>query len=150
MARARCCIASTVMGCFLAAGASLSAADFIRGDANRDGVVSIADAGRLARYLSYQVPPECDNAADFNDNSYLDWVDLAQTLGFLFLGNNPPPAPYPAPGADPTANEFPLPCDASASVPLEDPLAALKVLDAVAPGGNSGQAVITIALSNSE
>ncbi|MBI4605503.1 MAG: hypothetical protein HY721_26355 [Planctomycetes bacterium] len=132
----------------MAAGAPLGAADFVRGDANSDGVLSVSDAPYLLGYifLGYR-PLECDAAADANDDGVLDLTDSVFGLVAQFRGGSPPPAPFPGAGPDPTPDDLPCPSYGSGS-PLEDPAAALIVRDAAAPGGASRRVAIPIALSS--
>ena len=46
--------------------------------------------------------PECEDAADINDDGLIDLSDSVHTLFFVFLGGTPPPKPFPRPGIDPT------------------------------------------------
>lgn len=75
---------------------------FVRGDANRDDSVDIADALALTGEL---FGPErevfCFEAADTNDDAQFDVADVVYLLSHLFFGGAPPAAPYPECGADP-------------------------------------------------
>jgi len=88
---------------FASSGASL-ATDFIRGDANSDGNVTISDVTRTLAWLFLGGgEPECVNSADSDDNGYFPNItDGVTTLNTLFLGNLPHLSPFPAPGPDPT------------------------------------------------
>ena len=46
--------------------------------------------------------PNCNDAADANDDGSIDVSDVISILGFQFNGTSPPPAPFPACGVDPT------------------------------------------------
>jgi hypothetical protein len=83
---------------------------FIRGDANRDAAVDISDALFILLYL-FQGPVEstCRDALDADDRQAIEITDAIYLLSFLFQGGPSPPAPYPAPGLDPTADD-PLGC----------------------------------------
>ena len=89
--------------------------DFIRGDANDDGVLNVSDAVFTLSFLFIgDEQPECLAANDTNDDGTLNITDVIRTLNFLFLGGtDAPPAPFPDPGADPTRDlgcrEPPLP-----------------------------------------
>jgi len=123
--------------------------DFVRGDSNSDGRVSIADVYAGLAYLFWEESPvpECQAATDANDNGDHDITDAAFMLSYLNLGTSPPPPPFPLPGPDPTPDG--LPCESYGNgSPLSDPAARLEVL----PGSTSGEdglATVTIALSSS-
>ena len=74
-------------------------ADFVRGDANADGTVSLADAVTLTRF---QHELRCRDAADANDDERTDLCDATFLMRTLFFGEVDLPAPYPVPGDDPT------------------------------------------------
>ncbi len=79
-------------------------ADFIRGDADRSGSLTISDAVVQLKFLFDErgdVP--CSDAADSNDDGVIDIRDALATLGHLFLRES---LPYPAttPGPDPTCD----------------------------------------------
>ena len=46
----------------------------------------------------------CEDAADANDDGALNVADAVYGLTYLFSGGGPPPAPFPEPGVDPTAD----------------------------------------------
>jgi hypothetical protein len=80
---------------------------FVRGDANNDGALEMADAvltldvlfrgrGRLF----------CEKAADADDDGHLRVTDAIATLQRLFLGGDPLPHPSPGCGVDWTADEL--------------------------------------------
>jgi len=79
-------------------------ASFIRGDANRDGGADLSDAVFVLVHLFLGGPMACPDAADSNDDGALDISDPIGILDYLFLGGSPPPAPFPAAGADPTGD----------------------------------------------
>jgi len=80
---------------------------FIRGDANRDGAVQIADAITVLGVLFQgQVADPCADAADANDDGSVDIGDAIWTLAYLFSGGPAPPAPSAAPGPDRTADSL--------------------------------------------
>lgn len=80
---------------------------FIRGDANGDGAVNIADAiGTLNSLFDPGTPPlPCDDAADANDDGDKNIADAISILGFLFTGAGDLPAPFPTAGFDPTPTD---------------------------------------------
>ncbi|OUU22713.1 MAG: hypothetical protein CBC13_07380 [Planctomycetia bacterium TMED53] len=75
---------------------------FIRGDANLDSDLNIADAETILGALHLGQTLDCEDAADCNDDGNLDISDVVSVLQFLFSGSPSPPAPYPDPGGDPT------------------------------------------------
>ena len=113
-------VTSLVLGLLLASmSPSASDADtlpFVRGDANADGNVDIADPILGLNYSFLGGPaPTCLRAADSNgDGDAAGISDAVFTLTFSFLGGPPPPAPFPECGtaADdgPSCDAF-LPCD---------------------------------------
>ena len=76
---------------------------FIRGDANGDGAVDIADPSATLGFLFLgDAAPGCLEAANANDEGDIDISDAVHTLNYLFLGGEPIPPPFPGEGADPT------------------------------------------------
>jgi len=73
-----------------------SGKEFVRGDANADGVVDIADAIFLLNYLfAGGDDPPCMAAADANGTREVNIADAVFLLNMLFGGGPQPPAPYP-------------------------------------------------------
>lgn len=80
------------------------AVGFVRGDANGDGAVDIADAIHTLGHLFAAGPePGCRDAADANDDGRLDLSDTICVLLHLFGGRTFDP-PLGACGADATAD----------------------------------------------
>ena len=80
---------------------------FLRGDVNNDGRISLTDSLMLRRYFFTGArEPTCRDAADFNDDGVMNLSDMVGVAGFAFLGRNPPAAPYPAVGVDPTDDDL--------------------------------------------
>ncbi len=76
---------------------------FIRGDANRDGTVEIADPITVLGVLFQgMAPSNCPDASDANDDGSVDVGDVIWTLAYLFSGGAPPSSPFPAEGPDRT------------------------------------------------
>jgi hypothetical protein len=76
---------------------------FVRGDANFDDTVDIADAVFVLGYLFLGGrAPLCEDAADADDNGRIEISDGIRTLNHLFLGTVTLPAPYPEAGEDPS------------------------------------------------
>jgi hypothetical protein len=87
---------------------------FIRGDVDADGDLTMADLIRLQ-----QGPPfMCDDAADINDDGIQDIGDLMYFVQFIYHGGPPPPSPFPGCGTDPTLDGLgcanPPPCPGGA------------------------------------
>jgi len=89
---------------------SMPPPEFVRGDANDNGALSISDPIFLLSYLfAGGTEPPCEDAADANDDGILDLSDPVSILGYLFMGGEiPPPSPPGPPGPDPTLD--PLGC----------------------------------------
>lgn len=83
------------------------AADFIRGDANADGRLSIADFRLLVNRLFTAGPlPPCLDATDVDDDGKSDIADAVLVLEALFTRDGMIPAPFPAVGPDPTPDDL--------------------------------------------
>lgn len=80
---------------------------FVRGDANADRATDISDAIFVLDFLFLggAAPPRCRDAGDVNDSGSIDVSDAVAMLAALFQGGPPIPAPFPAPGRDPTGND---------------------------------------------
>jgi hypothetical protein len=82
-------------------------ASFIRGDANDDGGVDLADAVSVLLYLFQgQTTPYCTDASDADDSGALTISDPIVILQFLYQGSSTMAAPYPLKGYDSTADEL--------------------------------------------
>jgi hypothetical protein len=82
-----------------------TAATFIRGDANADDRINLADANFISNFLSLSGPtPPCLDAADANDDGEVTTDDATYILNFAAVGGAPPPPPFPEAGPDPTAD----------------------------------------------
>ncbi len=77
---------------------------FLRGDANLDAVIDLADAETILNASVLGAPLSCRDAADVNDDGVLDVSDVVTILQFLFSGSPPPPLPFPDPGEDTTVD----------------------------------------------
>lgn len=80
---------------------------FLRGDANGDLGVNIADAVFLLNSLFVPGSPEvpCSDGGDVNDDGGLNIADAVYLLNALFVpGSSPIPDPNPECGEDPTAD----------------------------------------------
>jgi hypothetical protein len=79
---------------------------FVRGDADASGAINITDGIFILNFLFLGgATPICRDAADADDSGSTNITDGIFVLNFLFLGGDDPFAPYPACGADPTADE---------------------------------------------
>ena len=86
---------------------------FVRGDANLDEDIDIADPiHTLAHLFQGGQDFSCADASDSNDDGEVDISDAVYLLVFLFQGGTPPPEPHPAAGPDPTADS--MTCSAGA------------------------------------
>jgi hypothetical protein len=81
---------------------------FIRGDANRDDQVDIADAIYIIQELfgTQNRGWPCPNSGDANEDDSLNISDGIYLINFLFLGTAPPPWPFPEKGYDPDPTRF--------------------------------------------
>ena len=76
---------------------------FVRGNANGDHCVDIADVVFIVRYLfRHGRAPAPLDAADVNDDGKVDVSDGVYLVRYLFLNGPPPPPPFPLAGLDPT------------------------------------------------
>jgi hypothetical protein len=89
-----------------ASAVTLACPDFLRGDVNADGTVSMSDMLMQLRIsMADPVLHRCKDAADLIDDDAIDVCDEVAYIDYLF--ENPDwtaliPAPFPAPGHDPT------------------------------------------------
>ncbi len=82
-------------------------ATFVRGDANLDGLLELADSVRIFTFLFLGGEGlACQDAADSNDTGSLDVSDGIFVLGYLFLGSREPSPPFPERGVDPTEDDL--------------------------------------------
>ncbi len=83
---------------------------FLRGDADADGKVTLADAVRILDYLFRgERGFTCIDAADVDDQGELEVTDAIVLLRYLFLGGPKLYPPFPDCGFDPTVDKF-VPC----------------------------------------
>lgn len=75
---------------------------FIRGDANSDLLINLADPIRTLDYLFQGNPVPCLAALDTNDDEGLDLADPIYGLSYLFSTGPAPAAPFPGCGLDAT------------------------------------------------
>jgi hypothetical protein len=99
---------------------------FIRGDANRDGTVSISDVTLVTAYLFVSGGFHCMDAFDADDDGDVDLEDPIFLLEAL-MGGPIFPEPFPVAGADPTPEDS-LGCDGvPGPAPRLDPTFAIEV-----------------------
>lgn len=79
---------------------------FVRGDANGDGAVDIADAIATLLCLFLGQSMKCEDALDANDDGAVDISDPLRGLEFLFRDGSAPAAPFPDRGPDGTADDL--------------------------------------------
>jgi hypothetical protein len=79
---------------------------FSRGDSNRDRSFNISDpvATLIFLFIGDDVESFCPDAADSDDDGHVLLPDAVLSLNYLFLGGQPPSAPFPAQGIDPTVD----------------------------------------------
>ncbi len=136
-------VAATIIAAMCLAGParSLLAADdptgptaeFLRGDVNRDGRVSMADVIYLRRYLFLGAePPVCFDAVDASDDGVVDLKDAIHIIRAIMEGVILP-EPFPLPGLDPTEDGYT--CGPAEIVPGEFTDDLLRVADVEAAPG---------------
>ncbi len=79
---------------------------FVRGDVTRDGRLNISDVVSILRFLFQGLEEVCADAVDVNDSGTTDVTDAIVLLDFIFMRGEPPAAPFPDPGIDPTADDL--------------------------------------------
>jgi len=80
---------------------------FIRGDANYNQSVDIADAIFVLAFLfSGGSAPSCPDSADSNDDGAINIGDSIYVLSFLFSAGPTLPYPFPGLGIDPTEDSL--------------------------------------------
>ncbi len=80
---------------------------FIRGDANGDNSIDIADPVYNLTYLFQAGPQQCLSTQDTNADDSVDIADPIYNLTYLFQSGPAPPAPFPSCGSSAGT----LPCD---------------------------------------
>ena len=107
---------------------------FIRGDANTDGVLNIADGIKILATLFQSDPMNCQASGDVNDDGLLNIADAISVFDHLFSGAAQPPAPYPDCGVDPTSPGL-LSCNSfDLCLPSTDRATAAHILRRIAYG----------------
>ncbi|MBI4584679.1 MAG: hypothetical protein HY717_11750 [Planctomycetes bacterium] len=85
---------------------STSQPRFVRGDANGDAGVDLADAVRVLLALFAGAATSCQDAHDADDNGLLEIADALAILQYLFLKGPPLLPPFPARGVDTTTDDL--------------------------------------------
>ncbi|MGE3166552.1 MAG: FG-GAP-like repeat-containing protein [Planctomycetota bacterium] len=86
---------------------------YLRGDANRSGLVDTADAMAILEYLYFGETTPCPAQNDFDLDGVVSMVDAICVLQYLFLMGSPPAQP-PFPNCDVAPLGEALPCTTSA------------------------------------
>ncbi len=107
----------------LAGSCLISSAEepFVRGDANQDGALDVADPVFILIHHLFSPVGEnllCLDALDADDSGEIDLSDPIYLLRFLFLRGPPPPFPFPGCGPDPTEDRNHLDCPNFRTCPL--------------------------------
>src|SRR5207249_9824252 len=93
-------------------------------------------------------PPLCMESGDIKKDGFIDIVDPVTLFVYLFRDGAPPPSPFPAPG--PSSGSAQVPCDSyGGGSALPDDAAEMRIVDAVAAGGDDGAAMIRVEVSSS-
>ena len=81
---------------------------FDRGDCNRSGALTLADARFLLDYMFSisTVAPDCEDACDANDDASFDLSDVYTMLDYLYGSGDPLPEPFGECGTDETDDNF--------------------------------------------
>lgn len=92
-----------VFSLHIVARPAIQPSGFLRGDANDDGEVDIADAVYILLWeFVGGTEPDCLDAADVDHSGDHDLSDAVYILNYLFLGREAPPAPGPGVCGPPT------------------------------------------------
>jgi len=85
---------------------------FVRGDANNDARVDIADGVWVLSWI-YRggLEPPCQDAADANDDGTVDQADAILIIYYRLRGGEPPLPPFPSCGTDPSDSDSDNPED---------------------------------------
>ena len=116
---------------------------FIRGDTNQDAGIDLSDSIWTLSFLFAGGDMHCLDASDVNDDGAVDLSDAVYGLVFLFNDGNPPGAPFPDLGLDPTPDE--IGCAECGSDPCPTDKAGGNFRLSLAPQGFPGPVVIDAA-----
>ena len=109
----RSCTLALSVGLFLSLplhGGWASGDEYFRGDADNNGTVIAGDIDFLVSFLYLGgSAPECEDAADVNDDGDIDNADIVVSANYVYNAVNNIPAPGPTDcSTDPTSD--PLDC----------------------------------------
>src|SRR3989338_7072117 len=83
------------------------AQEFIRGDVDGDGKITLTDSVKTLNYLfKGGQKSNCEDAMDVNDDGKIDLGDAVHGLGYLFKGGQEPAKPFPEKGIDETSDNL--------------------------------------------
>jgi hypothetical protein len=71
--------------------------DFLRGDADGNGKINVADVIALIRFVFLRATPgfDCEAAFDLDGDGRVNVVDIAHLISYLFQRGADPPPPFP-------------------------------------------------------
>ena len=78
-----CAFIAIVVSVVLTATPAQAQGDFVRGDANCDGLVNGADTTKIIFHIFMGSPIDCMDAADVNDDGQVSIVDLVALADHL-------------------------------------------------------------------
>jgi len=81
----------------VSAGSCSGCQNFIRGEANGDCVINVADIISISNYLFAGQSISCELAVDSNGDGRTDVADAIYLSNFLFADGKLPPSPFPEP-----------------------------------------------------
>lgn len=95
--------------------------EFIRGDVDTGGSVSLDDAFWIIAYLfrGHVESLPCDDAADVDDSGEVELTDAIYLLNYLFRGGPSPAPPYPLCGTDASGDRLHCTVPGDCPEPLE-------------------------------
>jgi len=79
---------------------------FLRGNANQDDIINIADPIRILQLIFKGRPLDCEKAGDVNDDGEVSFDDPIYLLEYLFGYGPVIPPPFPDEGLDPTPDNL--------------------------------------------